>query len=114
MIKIESTTETIESKGGLVLGGKIVKKAGLERIKSELVNNAGDVNVSLFRLMMEGKSDFGSMGKKRESLFFKEALTLPFVFAKETVRLYLERMAAEAGTVIVQLWEKGVIAVRSR
>ena len=40
MIKIESTTETIESKGGLILAGKIAKKAGLARIKSALANNA--------------------------------------------------------------------------
>ena len=48
MIKIESTTETIESKGGLILAGKIAKKAGLARIKSALANNAGAVIVSLF------------------------------------------------------------------
>ena len=105
MIKIESTTETIESKGGMILAGKIAKKAGLARIKSALVNHAGAVIVSLYGLMMEGKSDFESMGEKRGSLFFKEALTLPFVFAKETVRLYLERMATDADTIIVQLRE---------
>ena len=90
MIKIETTTETIESKGGLILAGKIAMKAGLLRIKSAFVNNAAAVIVSLFGLMTEGKSDFESMGEKRGSLFFKEALTLPFVFAKETVRLYLQ------------------------
>ena len=71
MIKIESAAEIIESKGGMILVGKIAKKAGLARIKSALVNHAGAVSVSLFGL----------------------------------VRLYLERMAAEAGTVIVQLRE---------
>jgi len=90
VIKIESTTETIESKGGgLILAGKIAIKTGLARIKSKFVNNAAAVIVSLFGLMTEGKSDFESMGEKRGSLFFKEVLTLPFVFAKETVRLYL-------------------------
>jgi len=43
VIKIESTTETIESKGGLLLAGKIAKKTGLGRIKSALVNQAGAV-----------------------------------------------------------------------
>jgi len=105
VIKIESTTETIESKGGLILAGKIAKKSGLARIKSALVNHAGAVIVSLFGLMTEGKSDFESMGEKRGSLFFKEALTLPFVFAKETVRLYLERMSADADKIIAQLRE---------
>jgi len=105
VIKIDSTTETIESKGGLILAGKIAKKAGLARIKSAFVNRAGAVIVSLFGLMMEGKSDFESMGEKRGSLFFKEALALPFVYAKETARLYLERMAADADAIIAQLRE---------
>jgi hypothetical protein len=53
--------------------------------------------------MMEGKTDFESMKEKRESLFFKEALNLSFVYAKETVRLYLEDMACEADAIIEQL-----------
>jgi hypothetical protein len=48
VIKIQTTTETIESKGGLNLAGKIV----------------------------EGKNDFESIEEKRGSLFFKEALGL--------------------------------------
>ena len=64
MIKIQTTTETIESKGGMILAGKVAEKAGLLRIKSAFVNNAGAVIVSLFGLMMEGKSDFESMGGK--------------------------------------------------
>jgi hypothetical protein len=105
VIKIETTTETIESKGGMILAGKIALKAGLAQIKSAFVNNAATVIISLYGLMMEGKSDFESMGEKRESLFFKEALTLPVVYAKETVRLYLERMSTDADGVIEQLRE---------
>jgi hypothetical protein len=112
VIKIQSTTETIESKGGLLLAGKIALKAGLARIKSAYVKNAGAVIVSLFGLMMEGKSDFESMGEKRGSLFFKEALTLPYVYAKETVRLYLEQMSADADTVIEQLRESAAKIIR--
>jgi len=112
VIKIQTTTETIESKGGLILAGKIAKKAGLARIKSAFVNNAAAIIVSLFGLMMEGKSDFESMGEKRGSLFFKEALTLPYVYAKETVRLYLEQMAADADGVIEQLRESSAQIIR--
>jgi len=105
VIKIETTTETIESKGGLILAGKIALKAGLARIKSAFVKNAAVVIISLYALMMEGKSDFESMGEKRGSLFFKEALGLSIVYAKETVRLYLEQMSADADDVIKQLRE---------
>ena len=112
MIKIETTTETIESKGGLILAGKIGKKAGLARIKSALVNYAGVIIMSMFGLMMEGKSDFESMGGKRGSLFFKDALGLPCVYAKETVRLYIERMAEDADSVIEQLRESSTKIIR--
>ena len=115
MIKIQTTTETIESKGGLILAGKVAQKAGLTSIQSASVKSAGTIITSLFGLMVEGKSDFESMGEKRGSLFFKEALGLPTVYAKETVRLYLEQMAKddeEAGGVIGQLKKSAAKIIR--
>jgi hypothetical protein len=103
VIKIETTTEHIESKGGLLLAGKLAIKAGLNKIHSAVVKNAAAIIISLYGLMMEGKTDFESMKEKRESLFFKEALNLSFVYAKETVRLYLGDMAVEADAIIEQL-----------
>ncbi len=105
MIKVETTTETIESKGGLILAGKIAKKAGLGAIKSLIVKNAGIIIAGMFGLLVEGKSDFESMGEKRGNLFFKEALGLPYVYAKETVRLYLGKMAEDADGIVEQLRE---------
>ena len=103
MIKIETTTETIESKGGLLLAGKIAMNAGLKNISSIAMKKAGEIVTSLFGLMVEGKTDFESMGEKRKSLFFKEALGLTYVYAKETVRLYLDKMAQDADEIIRQL-----------
>jgi hypothetical protein len=65
MIKTETTTEHIESKGGLVLAGKLAVKAGLNKIHSAAVKNAAAVIISLYGLMMEGKTDFESMKEKR-------------------------------------------------
>ena len=112
MIKIETTTETIESKGGLILAGKIARKVGLGNIQSGIVKTAGTIILSLFGLMVEGKSDFESIGEKRENLLFKEALLLPYVFAKETVRLYLEQMAIEVEGIISQLRESSTKIIR--
>jgi hypothetical protein len=103
VIKIQTTTETIESKGGLILAGKIAMKAGLAAVESTFVKNAGIILTTLYGLMVEGKNDFESIGEKRGSLFFQEALGLPFVYAKETVRLYIEKMASDADEVIGQL-----------
>ena len=103
MIKIQTTTETIESKGGLILAGKVAAKAGLPGIQSTAVKTTGAIITSMFGLMTEGKSNFEDMGEKRGSLFFKEALGLEYVYAKETVRLYLEQVPEDAGQVIGQL-----------
>jgi hypothetical protein len=96
IIKIETTTEPIERKGGLPLAGKLSIKAGLRRPHSAVVKNAAAIIISLYGMRMEGKTDCESMRGKRGSLFFKEALNRSFVYAKETVRLYLEDMAGEA------------------
>ena len=103
MIQIQTTTETIESKGGLILAGIVAQKAGLAGIRSTSVKTAGTIITSMFGLMVEGKNDFESIGEKRGSLFFKEALGIEYVYAKETVRLYLERMSEDTGEVIGQL-----------
>src|SRR5215469_15370690 len=105
VIKIESTTETIESKGGLILAGKIAQKAGIGAIQSLFEKNTGTILAILFGMMVEGKSDFESIKEKRESLFFREALGIEFVFSKDTVRLYLEKMAQDTDGVIEQLRE---------
>src|SRR5215469_12648 len=112
VIKIQSTTETIESKGGLILAGKIAMKAGIGAIQSLFVKNAGTIIAILFGIMAEEKSDFESIKEKRESLFFREALGLPFVFSKDTVRLYLEKMAQDADGIIGQLRESSAKIIR--
>ena len=71
MIQIQTTTEYIESKGGMILAGKIAKKAGLARIRSTALKASGAIITSMFGLMAEGKNDFENMEEKRGSLFFK-------------------------------------------
>jgi hypothetical protein len=112
VIKIETTTEPIESKGGLLLAGKLAMKSGLHRLHSAAVKNASAVIVSLYGLMTEGKTDFECMQEKRGSLFFKEALNLPFVYAKETVRLYRAAMAGEADGMVEQVRDCTVRLIR--
>ena len=112
MIKIQSTTAKIESKGGIILAGKIARKIGLGNIKSNLVKNAGAVIAMIFGIMVEGKKDFESIGEKRESLLFRAAMGLDNVYAKETVRLYMERMAPNADEIIRQLRESNVKIIK--
>ena len=112
MIKIETTTERMESKGGLLLAGILAMKAGLGLIKSPALKCTGNIISSLFGLMVEGKSDFESIGEKRGSEFFKQALNVPYVYAKETVRIYADQLAQDEVNVGEQLRESSVKIIK--
>ena len=87
-------------------------KAGLGKIRSTLVKQAGNVIISLYGLMIEGKHCFENIGEKRGSLLFQETLGLSQVYAKETVRLYTEQMATNADEIIKQLRESSAQIIR--
>jgi hypothetical protein len=112
VIKIQTTRETIESKGGLILAGKVALKSGLGKIKSSFVKHAAPIIITLYGIMLEGNIDFESAGEKRGSLFFKEAFGIKHVYAKETVRLYLEKMAQNGDEIIEQLRESSANIIR--
>ena len=113
MIKIQTTKESIESKGGLILAGKVAKLAGLGSIICRGVKNAATILTSVFALMVEGKSDYESIDEKQGSKFFQEALDIPGVYKKDTVRLNLEDIAAADGEkVIEQLKESSLNIIK--
>jgi hypothetical protein len=103
MIKIETTTEKLESKGGLVLAGKVAQKIGLTTIKSDILACAGTIMASLYALMVQGNSAFEDASVLRGNRFFLESLGLKTAYAKETIRLYLEKLIAGKEAVIDQL-----------
>ena len=87
MIKIKTTKERIESKGGLLLAGKIAKISGLGAIRSSVMTKAATIITSPFGLMS-------------------------FVYAKETIRLYLEKIAEDTEGIIKQLRESTVKIIK--
>jgi len=102
----------IEGKGGLLLAGKIAMRAGIGAIESTVQKNAGAVLSIIFGIMVEGKKNFESTGEKRENLFFKEAFNLSYVYAKETVRLYVEKMIPDVEWILWQLKKSTVRIIK--
>lgn len=92
IFKIQSTTEKLESVAGLVLAGEIARSCGLQNIleKEKSLTNA---LVSMFGLLVQGRSTFEEIDLFRRNSFFKTAFDLSFVPAQETLRLYLEKIA---------------------
>jgi hypothetical protein len=55
-IDVELTTEHIESKGGLLLAGRLAAYMGLPKIQSALKKNAGADLTHLFALLSQGET----------------------------------------------------------
>ena len=95
MIVIKTTTEKIESKGGLYLAGTIAKKIGLTGITSGVLPNAASVISSLFAGMIQGHTGFENVNSGYKENFYSDSFGLAFNYSADTVRLYLERLADE-------------------
>jgi hypothetical protein len=93
MIDIQTTTEKIESKGGLYLAGTIAKKMGLTEIKSGVLPCAAGVITSLFAGMVQGNTGFESAREGRGNGFLSDSFGTGFNYSADTVRLYFGRLA---------------------
>jgi len=95
MITIQTTTEKIESKGGIYLAGTIAQKMGLTGITSGVLPGADSVITSLFAAIIQGNTGFESVRLGHNNAFFSDSFGVDFKYSPETVRLYLERLADE-------------------
>lgn len=102
---IDSTTEQLQSTGGLALAGTISEKIGLnftdDGSKRQIVHP--EMLRVIFGLFVQGRSSYEEIKLFRHDPFFKKALNLSFVPAKETLRLYLEQTAEEGDFVLEKI-----------
>ncbi len=91
--EIQSTTERLESVAGLALAGEIAKKCGLSKLAgdNQALNN---VLSGMFGLLVQGRSSYEEIDLYRGNDFFRTALGVSYVPARETLRLHLEKIAA--------------------
>jgi hypothetical protein len=92
MLNIDTTKERIESKGGLILAGKLAEIMGLKEIVSPVIRNCGKVLTQLFGALVQGTPDFEAVKPFRESELVKQAFGLDTALAAETVRIYAGNM----------------------
>ena len=92
---IDSTTEQVQSTGGIALAAKISEKIGLNfsdtKSRAELVHP--EILRIMYGLLVQGRSSFEEISLFRYDPFFKQAFDLKYVPATETLRLYLEKIA---------------------
>ncbi|MBF9018030.1 IS1380 family transposase [Oceanispirochaeta sp. M2] len=110
---INTTTDKLSSTGGMALVGKI-----LERIKfGKRVKPIGlkhlHVLKSIVGLYTQGRTSFEEIDLFREDSFFRDSFDLKYVPAKETVRLYLEKMIPEKSLVNMEIEKSSIELLKS-
>ena len=92
---INTTTEKLNSTGGMALVGKILERIGFGKRPVDYGPTYPHVLKSIIGLYTQGRTRFEEIDLVRNDSFFRDSFNLRYVPAKETVRLYLERMVPE-------------------
>ncbi|GHU07127.1 hypothetical protein FACS1894151_00960 [Spirochaetia bacterium] len=100
ILRTETTTEQIENIGGLPVAGTIAEKIGLLNIRTTGMENAGKVLMTEFGNLVLGQRCFEGLRPYRGNSVYQMSLGLTSVYAPETVRIYLDKLAAEKSPVL--------------
>jgi hypothetical protein len=90
---IDTTTDQLNSIGGIALVGKICERIGFGSASSPVSHP--EILKSLVGLFVQGRTRYEEMELFRRDRLFRDSFGLAYVPARETLRLYLERMAPE-------------------
>lgn len=99
--KIESTTEYVGNAGGLELAGLVARAFGLATIPS-ITRPWRDALLSMFGLLVMGRSSFEEIALFRNDPLFRSSLGLKQVPAKATIRIYLGLIVRVVGDTILK------------
>jgi len=111
--KIDTTTERLHSTGGIALVGKILERIGFGEKKGCDTPMYPHILKSIIGLLAQGRTRFEEISLFRNDTFFRDSLNLEYVPAKETVRLYLERMIPKQKSVNSIIEEASVRLLQS-
>ena len=93
-MKIDTTTEVLTRTGGIALAGKVFKEIGLDFTSDAILSRADkQIIKTMTGLFLQGRNSFEEVNMVRNCSFFSKALGLQYVYARETLRLYMERIA---------------------
>ena len=90
---INTTTDQLHSTGGIALVGKICERIRFAASSSPMSHPV--ILKSLVGLLVQGRTRYEEMELFRRDRLFRDSFGLAYVPARETLRLYLERMEPE-------------------
>ncbi|GHT87912.1 hypothetical protein FACS1894137_15760 [Spirochaetia bacterium] len=101
LLRTESTRERIENIGGLQIAGTLAEKIGLLHIRTTAcMEKAGKVLMTEFGNLVLGQKCFEGLRSYRGDKAYQMMLGLDYVYAPETVRIYLDELAKEKSPVL--------------
>lgn len=91
---IDTTRNILNSTAGIALAGKIFKDIGLDFSNDQILSKQ-EINIiqTMAGQLIQGRTRYAEVDLFRHDALFKNVLSLDFVYAPETVRLYFERLA---------------------
>ena len=101
--QIESTKEHLENTGGLALAAEVARACGLTSLVTQIRTWKGAL-LSMFGLLVMGRSSYEEIAGFRKDELFRTAFHLEYVPARETLRIYLGRMARKTKGLIAMLF----------
>lgn len=99
---IQSTKEHLENTGGIVLAAELARISGLTQLRFSVRTWRGAL-LSMFGLLCMGRSAYEDIATFRKDELFRSAFGLEYVPARETLRIYLGRMARKVKDIIAML-----------
>jgi hypothetical protein len=110
---IDTTTEKLNSIGGMALVGKILEKIGFCNQTQKPNPRYPHILKAIIGLFTQGRTRFEEIDLVREDSFFRESLDLDYVPAKETTRLYLEKMIPEQSLIDAEIERSTITLLQS-
>ena len=93
-MKIDTTTEVLTRTGGIALAGRIFKEFGLDFTSDTILSGASkQIIKTMTGLFVQGRNSLEEVNMVRNCSFFSKALGLQYVYARETLRLYMKKIA---------------------
>ena len=99
---IQSTKEHLENIGGITLAAELARISGLTQLRFSVRTWSGAL-LSMFGLLCMGRSAYEDIDTFRKDELFRSAFGLEYVPARETLRIYLGRIARKVTGIIAML-----------
>ncbi|RKX89731.1 MAG: hypothetical protein DRP70_02920, partial [Spirochaetes bacterium] len=91
---IDTTTNVLNNTAGMALVGKVFNDIGLDLPNHSLISSQENQTIKIMAgLIAQGRSSYAEVDLFRNDPLFQQALEFDSVYAPETIRIYLDRLA---------------------